>query len=712
MQESTFESRALETPASMNKACDRCRDRKVRCDKKSPCSNCERVGMTCTVSPRVQRTKRSHPPRTPEYDGKLGRIDRRLEQMKRLVDTLITDHDKASGSPSPGLPGRSTRESCSSEPLPNGTPLPQLPQRRQLSAAVDSGREDHDTVVEGSSSLAAHSTFAVELWHNVASSDKEMGQSLDMQELSKALHEIVNALKKQQTPDYSFPPAAFSASRDWEKPPIESAVAAIRRAQDQQSMILAFFCQLLSSNSLSDLCLKVYFSEDYSEAEFIILNVALYFLFSDPHQKTPHPHLETNYQTWCAANLQKALGGLSLHVRSTHDTVLSLTLGALYAVHTSQPSLAWTLVAAAHQAAYLLGFHTQQKGSNKASDVPNRSGLLFWVIYYIEKTLSLRIGRLSTIPDFDITVPQPGGNRPSLPPATRYCRLQIKYARVASKTYEHLYCARALCLPNDVRRQRVLELSQELRDINEQFLAVFDQWLQLEENEYRKEVLNLMKISDRVVQLSLLTLIHRAVPPSTDPNATFTSECLAFAREALEHHHSYIPTISSRAFSLSSYINWTILFSPFIPFIVIFCHAIQTGNEEDLRLMESFVKSIESVGHCSTTITNHYRLFLVFHDVALRYTALKSSLSPSQQDQMGMKAQMDQYLSSIGAFPLTWNITGQSIGGETQGSSETASMQLDEASVNGGINQASQLATWFNPGQQMAGWLDTEKFPF
>ena len=146
---------------------------------------------------------------------------------------------------------------------------------------------------------------------------------------------------------------------------------------------------------------------------------------------------------------------------------------AIYAVHTSKPPLAWTLVTAAHQASHLLGLHTRQKGADEASNNPNRAGLLFWVIYYIEKTLSLRIGRSSTIPDFDITVPLPGGSCLSLPPAIRFCRHQIKHAELAARTYESLYCARALCLPDNIRRQRVLELSQELQNIEAKSRMLF-----------------------------------------------------------------------------------------------------------------------------------------------------------------------------------------------------------------------------------------------
>lgn len=40
-----------------------------------------------------------------------------------------------------------------------------------------------------------------------------------------------------------------------------------------------FFKQFLPSQSLSDLCLKTYFSQDSSNVDFIIINTALYCNF-------------------------------------------------------------------------------------------------------------------------------------------------------------------------------------------------------------------------------------------------------------------------------------------------------------------------------------------------------------------------------------------------------------------------------------------------
>lgn len=125
--------------------------------------------------------------------------------------------------------------------------------------------------------------------------------------------------------------------------------------------------------------------------------------------------------------------------------------------------MAWTFVLAAYQAGYFLGYHTRKPGASAWCDTSCETGLLFWAIYYLEKTLCLRLGRCSTIPDFEITIPFPGGS-----PAMDYCGNMVKLGTLAGKVYEKLYSAQALLSLNEDGAFRVMALSQELDTIHEQ----------------------------------------------------------------------------------------------------------------------------------------------------------------------------------------------------------------------------------------------------
>ena len=162
--------------------------------------------------------------------------------------------------------------------------------------------------------------------------------------------------------------------------------------------------------------------------------------------------------------MKAALSEIPLVFKPSYEMALALVLGVIYAVDISKPALAWIYVSTARQTSCSLGFHTRPKGAD-ATGVMNKMGMLFWVIYYFEKTLSLRLGRCSAIPDAEITVPFPTSSTTVDDPRMDYYHQMVRYASLAGRTYEKLYSANALSLPDETRRQRVSELSQELQQI-------------------------------------------------------------------------------------------------------------------------------------------------------------------------------------------------------------------------------------------------------
>lgn len=134
----------------------------------------------------------------------------------------------------------------------------------------------------------------------------------------------------------------------------------------------------------------------------------------------------------------------------------------MYAIDISNPSLAWTLVTAAFQCSHTLGFHTCSNVPSELPYEPDQKQLLFWGVYFVEKSLCLRLGRSSTIPDCDITALWPEGRQMSDSHAITYVYQLVKLAGLAGRIYEQLYSAAALHSPLDTRVCQVLELSQEL----------------------------------------------------------------------------------------------------------------------------------------------------------------------------------------------------------------------------------------------------------
>lgn len=181
-------------------------------------------------------------------------------------------------------------------------------------------KEPKNNPNEGPSSFSAHSTLAIDFLHKVADAERDSVDNTEIRELLDSLHQIVDAVKvRRQSTESLFPLADHSAAQrsPADLPPIHVAVAAIRKAQgnfghllpslspysllviklplttitthllqtkgqglmksvDLCDLSLTVINELLHDQSLSDICLTVYFSQDYSNAEFIIVNVALY----------------------------------------------------------------------------------------------------------------------------------------------------------------------------------------------------------------------------------------------------------------------------------------------------------------------------------------------------------------------------------------------------------------------------------------------------
>lgn len=64
-------------------------------------------------------------------------------------------------------------------------------------------------------------------------------------------------------------------------------------------------------------------------------------------------------------------------------------------------------------------------------------------------------------------------------------------------------------------------------------------------------------MSEQVLLYSLLTLVHRAIPPPPGSQTSFTTLCISAARTTLELHQSCFESIRAcNSFLVLMYINW------------------------------------------------------------------------------------------------------------------------------------------------------------
>ncbi|KAF7550475.1 hypothetical protein G7046_g8006 [Stylonectria norvegica] len=707
----TPESPANVYGSATQRACDVCRTRK-----------CQHAKVDCTYASAKPKEKRSRILLTTQYEKKIDLLDRRLQGVTRLLEDLTVNWSQSGSKPSNNTSTTArTPKSNTSTPYGHAT----LP-------------SDSDSpLVEGESSLTAHSVFAHEFLQEAVRTSSLQDSSLEMGETLGSLLHIVDTLKKQTPSTEMIYPHARPVQRHYalscELPPIQKAVALMSAGKSVSIEGSPWFSEYVSMQRLPDLCLSVYFSEDYSQADFIIVNAGLHYLFSDRHARAEGEEKEEclEWAHMCRANLETALANLPLHLPATSDMILALIFGAFHAIEVSKPSLSWTLSSKASELCQTLGYH---RTSSMTNDKPKETGykqLLFWSVYYMDKSLSLRLGRASTIPDWDVTVPLPTVGDPAFGTLSAYFCLWVSTAKCQGNIYEMLYSPDSMLQPNHVRQARAHALVNELHKITNEANRTSQSIISDAHGVVGEDVMDFLSMSDSVLRLSLLTLVHRATPLPLPSTTTFSPDCIDAARATLQRHQDCMAVMNKISSGASayfpSYVHWTVLFAPFIPFIIVFCQVIEAKDHTDLALLHAFVSSMQSAPGVSEAAGKVYRLFQVLYSVALRYVEFHTMAPPTEQTQAN--AVLDNYLAELG-FSSAIPVDQQRQQQQQQQPQQIPQQMAAYAQMGGDVavgdamkdqrvtnpmmwmGNTAQLEDWFNSNQQMIGLLQEPSFEF
>jgi hypothetical protein len=128
---------------------------------------------------------------------------------------------------------------------------------------------------------------------------------------------------------------------------------------------------------------------------------------------------------------------------------------------------------------------------------------------------------------------------------------------------------------------------------------------------------------------------------------------------------------------------------PFAPFSILFCYIIETLSIEDLKLLEDFVASIESLRECSETVEKLYRLFQVMRDVAVVYVEAKTQ-QEGDQTMIPIGNEFDMYLSQLGFIPTD------------------DQTMVDQTNHQVQSNMQAQMAGWLSGNRNMFGLLEED----
>jgi hypothetical protein len=145
-----------------------------------------------------------------------------------------------------------------------------------------------------------------------------------------------------------------------------------------------------------------------------------------------------------------------LITRTTLNTVQALTAKAIFASNVSCFQMEYTIVSEGAKKAQTLGYN---RSTCPGEDPCNRT---FWVLYFLEKSMSFNIGRSSTIMDSDISSAIPTQLLSCNSISFDWTRASIRISRLLSRIYASLFSVSVRGRPEAYYKATVQTLKSEL----------------------------------------------------------------------------------------------------------------------------------------------------------------------------------------------------------------------------------------------------------
>ncbi|KPM39016.1 hypothetical protein AK830_g7558 [Neonectria ditissima] len=646
-------------------------------------------------------------------ENKIDHIARNIEELNRTVSqfTLAQSGHGSFSSANASRLSHSTHPSPYSLE-PTATPSSSAPTPLNASSTVS----DHNQTpalkpeYEGESSLFAHAVFATRFLQNAVNNNPTSEIALEMTSVLDALRNTVDAQKQQTDTLESLYPNARplppgSDLQQLPRPSTDRALACLRMAQESARVQALWFMEFQTVGQFTAHFIKVCSPGPATEAELIIVYAGLYWLFLECANVVSDHSLKQEYHeqaTLCRDNLETVLYRLPFHLPTTLDNAYALSMAGLYCLQKCKSSAAWTFICMASHQTQALGLHSAMSLHGETPEARRYKMWLFWLIYTIEKVLALRMGRSSTIRDSDITLPQMSNELSSDSWWSDIFPIWIGMSALQGRIFDEIYSPKSLAEPESVRTPKAQAIAAEAKRL----IAASDD-LQRVHNETRSQTLGaglneLLWRADRVTSLSMLTLIYRGIPPDKPGSSVFCNDCITTARDALIEHEKCLAILSDRELQsdyFEFYVTWALLQSPFIPFIVVFCHIIETSDSSDLDYLKRLVEVLQSASSNSTSYVicqRHLRIFKALYDVAVKYFEVKAKKAPEAMlgpTRINMTEYLDPTLSQVPTFGM-------------RAVQNTQQNQMLGDDYNVGMDPPeAELATWFYTNHQMMRML-------
>ncbi|KAK4198972.1 hypothetical protein QBC40DRAFT_330031 [Triangularia verruculosa] len=679
------------------RACDQCRQRKIRCDRELPtCSNCRATNRSCSSTGLGQKPRepRQRVLITHQYERKIDNLDSRLGTIEKMLHNLTISLNSRNP---PGLPSGilTTLSSTGSNPS-------SAPHEGNADVIFGADKDNESDDFEATALMREETAFAAQFIETATFPflDSEMQAAFSsLQQLVK-LQNVESARHEAR-----FVNAKPLPKGGWAEMPMPSAdivLSVLREIKEHPPRGFPTIATFTGMEDFPDNCRRIYFAtEEYSLVQWGIVNLGLYFTLQERATASEGDRQIQLFQAslLCRDNIETALTNLPLLLPRRRESVELLILAAMYSIEESKYSVARDMITIAATICQTLGYH-RIRTSPSTSDSEHKA-MLFWTVYIFDNALSLRAGIPAATQGWDITIPKEIGPKvKDVNPLWKIGQAQwIGWSELMGRTYKELYSPEALALASEKRAENARQLAQALHDVAARSAPLIEHVVEKMKisggyDAQARFTYDMAVVGDALVQWSALTLIYRAVPSPPGSLSTFHPECIHAAREAFSSHEGCMVMCGESVFMKAGYILWNVLYIPFIPLVVLFCHTIETSNDEDLEMLERFTEGLQPVAPVSSGVTKLYQISQMLVNIAS--LCLKTRRQGQQDHNMSMVGDnVEMYLNQLGFMPQYPQH------GHTYGVGAPPPFGSD-------IDQSIQLGNWFSGNTHIFGLMEED----
>ncbi|KAH7025320.1 hypothetical protein B0J12DRAFT_686459 [Macrophomina phaseolina] len=447
---------------SLLRACENCRSRKTRCDKRMPCSSCQTLGTTC----QPPQSASGYRPRiliSSQYENQIHLIQERLSTIEQSVRDGLSAIELRVHRLSLQNHTPATASDLEQNPTQTETPTTHV-----LSSAIP--------LVEGDSPFVRQTIHATETAEATLNS-LEPGPTGDAVTRLAALK---NTLETNCSPQ-SYDPCLSRChtqplNPDGDLPPTCFVVEVVKKIKDHPPITLVGF-SWHDMSLIERLCQQVYLPfEQPSVGSTALLHGFMFFILRDLIEEG-NPFAKKydclSYLEAFKRRFSSALTTYEVVAVPALENIQALLLGAIRALEEGNISLSWTYISSACTMCLTLGFHRRSIVENDHPAVVKEKLHVFWMLYMSDKNLSYTLGRCSNFRDCDIDCDYfPISTNRRLAPWDLANLVCIKLGTLQSKVYDSLYTATARQLVPDTKTQLVEGFAIELQNIRNQARSV------------------------------------------------------------------------------------------------------------------------------------------------------------------------------------------------------------------------------------------------